>query len=956
MAEVSPAIENSIEKIVKSMSTLPEQQRALLNHLSVIAEGLKLKDKVNLSESAEDIEDTVEKSIREKIENDKKQQSSIDELSESQKEATKNLDIYSKSAKIVATDLYNTGKGLIESNGSFKGLADALGNIPLLGGVFSAFAGMLGVVDSTIESYRTVTMSGIQFDNGILGLMESSGELGQSLEKTSKMFAEHNTVIQRVGAPAFTNFIKEMRQSSSNLYALGFTYDDIIERSAEFLETQRNLTGLRALNEQEQKQLFNRAVDEFYDAAQMTGQGVTALLSELNKMSEDPTTRLLLQRLPIEGQAALTSIQGMSPDMAKNLMEALQKGSLERIKDWPAIMASGMGPAYQALMQAIQQGGPDTNERVGQIFKEFEGTAEFNAVMYLERGQEEYAKFAAEFAAIANRINTDGLQKAADQTIDPDTAKILDTRQQITGVMRDIREQIMKGATSLMGPDGIGPALTEGLNAFNEFLSNPENMEIITSIISGIGSFVKAIHDISKFILSAFGINSPWATALATGSGLYMGKLLLSALVKSLFKRTIGKMLSISGAKFITSSFRRMGGRYGVAATALGSAALLYGDDLVGLAQSLFSDSEGEDAEDVEEDDGEIEEDSREVQEFIDGAMEESRAARAELDQAADEIEGQSATVAETVSELQKQSELLESELGDNERDLLGEIEDTPPELPVEATTIDEPPEIRTPRVPEATIVDEPPVIRTADVPEATVVPDNVPDETARLRDLTEGMYPQLLSSLERNPELLAYGSDLERILSEIQTLEDDKLADPSTFDRSKIPLIMGDLSETSHEIARIANSYNDTGLKALNEDMFKTLLNRLNDLNYSDNPGSLERSEDFSKLLRSGAFGPDIPLERLDEFAELMRSGNLTMPSDTSGDIGRDRLPIPSERANTGNTDELNIIEEEKRFQLQLAAMEKETIELLRLSTRHTEIAAKVTRDAYLQATSSIG
>lgn len=573
MSEIPSAVLESLESIAKSLENTPSYQRSMIEELTIIATAMGYKEvnMKNLIETIDENTDLFGESIEERKKTERENKRSDEDYEIGHKDLGGKLGSFIGATSLATKGVYSSAKALANTDGSLKSLTDALSNLPVIGGIFSALGFLAGIVDETVASYGTAAKSGIQFSDGIFGLMRTSGELGLGLKETAEMFAKYSTVVQRVGAPAFSSFIKEVRTNSDKLYALGFTYDDIIEKSAEFLETQRNLTGLRVLNEQEQKILFDQAVDEFYKAAQITGVGVTELLEEFNKMSKDANTRLIMKQLPATGQRTLAMIQSQSPEMAATLMEALQKGGIQRVQNYSELLASGVAEEYEKILRIIQSGDSNSMENVRDSMKSAAANIEQNALVFLQRGQDNIAAHAALFAKIANDFSTADIKSTSEAAaVDESTKAVMELQPAIRNAIADVRQKVLEGAISMLGPGtDLNKMLTSVISGLGDFLKDPKTMEGLKFLLGGLSWIGTKIKDAVVGILGLFGLDTPINTALVLGVGSMIGTLFGGTIITTLARVIFGGVFRLAGGLMTKGVKSKFGLIAAVAGTAL---------------------------------------------------------------------------------------------------------------------------------------------------------------------------------------------------------------------------------------------------------------------------------------------------------------------------------------------------------------------------------------------------
>lgn len=595
---MSEIVNESLERIAESLKGLPSDTKEMVRQLDIIVQGLKILRPKDMAKVFAEVETEAKNLSKTKKTSRDKIDKIFGEHEEAVEETSKSIGIMGVLTKDTGRQFGRFGRSLTRVDGSFKSFANSMGELPVIGGVFAGFAVLAGVVDSTIDAYRTVTQAGVQFQNGILGLVQSSGELGLSLDDTAKMYKTYNNTIQRIGAPAFTGFIKQVRANSGDLYALGFSYKDIVESSASFLETQRNLTGLRTLNQQEQSKLFDNTIKEFYNAAQITGVGVEEMLKSLKSLSEDPRTRLILKSLPEAGQNLMATLQSIDPKMAETVLEAIQKGALERVSNYEDIVVSGTTDLVQGIVNMAKTG--SGNAAAAAFLKSHEAELMQRVGQLGRAGLDGALNFGAGLLKTMNDLVLDPKQTPDGSGTDKLSELLLKLGPQINESISLIRETLLKFTVDILGPDGaFGEILAKGLIKFIGVVTNPDNIDALIMLIDGVVRFTTVIDGFSKSILAFAGAESPLTQVILTGMiGLVAAKTALwlaKAATTNLFGSIFGALGNAVGLGVRRSPLGRfIKGTAAVAALAAGGAYLydkMYNDETPAAAPPPPADS-----------------------------------------------------------------------------------------------------------------------------------------------------------------------------------------------------------------------------------------------------------------------------------------------------------------------------------------------------------------------------
>ena len=108
--------------------------------------------------------------------------------------------------------------------------ADVFNGIPILGTMFSAVA---GAVTNTINAYQVAASSGASFGGSLRNFNRAASEAGMTMEEFGNMIRQNGQgmlgfgTTTESGAQNFAKVSKQLRSTSSELYALGYSTKDI---------------------------------------------------------------------------------------------------------------------------------------------------------------------------------------------------------------------------------------------------------------------------------------------------------------------------------------------------------------------------------------------------------------------------------------------------------------------------------------------------------------------------------------------------------------------------------------------------------------------------------------------------------------------------------------------------------------------------------------------------------
>lgn len=567
MADISSTIEESIVNISKVLSDSSKEQEKMLSYLKNIAKSLdKNVRSEDLNKEIKNYKTTVLKKRVELGDELEKQNRINEELIDNQEAYLISENKRRLSLSKLSDALSDTYRSVSEFQGSFTGLGNILGKLPIIGAILTPIMGLINILDDQLDMFQTVSKSGLQFSDGLTGVNVAVAKIGVGFERGTEILTQYNNLIQRVGIQSFGNFFESVRKTSNNLVRLGFSNDDLVKYSAEYLETQKNLTGLRRFNEVQQSKDFNNVMMEFYKASQMTGVAIGEIIEQLRSMSEDSRTRQVLQSLSQESQQSLALLRARSPEMAERMEQAILRGGIERIDDYGDLIASDLAGVYQSLYNALKAG--LSPEQLVNFIAPLGKAADERAKLYATQIRDKEAYLNAELGALANSFVTN--TQAAANASEGVGKELLELEQNFRNLINKLQEGISRTIGAFLDPNSpFGEFLNSGLKKLNNWLASNDVIEVVKNFITSIMGLTDTFLSISGGALSWM-LKSP-LNAVVSGVGFLLAGIAGSAILKNILARgaiTLSKLL-----------IRGLGGK-GIAAIAAGAAGLYAYDSL----------------------------------------------------------------------------------------------------------------------------------------------------------------------------------------------------------------------------------------------------------------------------------------------------------------------------------------------------------------------------------------
>lgn len=237
---------------------------------------------------------------------------------------------------------------------SVESAASTFNGIPVVG---TAFAAVASATTRAADSFNQVTASGASFGGSVNNMARSASQAGMTLDNFAGLIAENGEGMLAFGtttgegAARFARLSKEVRDTGSDLYSLGFSTKDINEGLGTFGK-QIRMQGLqRGMTDRELIEGSQQYLKEMDKLAKITG--------ETRKEKEAEREQLLADA---QFQASMAGLQKDVRDSFLDTVQVMPKGMQDFTKD---ILATGT--ATQEANQAILAQMPQTGELLTQF-------------------------------------------------------------------------------------------------------------------------------------------------------------------------------------------------------------------------------------------------------------------------------------------------------------------------------------------------------------------------------------------------------------------------------------------------------------------------------------------------------------------------------------------------------------------------------------------------------------
>ena len=411
-------------------------------------------------------------------------------------------------------------------DGSASGVAAMFDGIPLFGKAFSAVA---GAADDVVKSYTAVSQSGATFGGSIANFSKSASEAGMTMAEFGALIKSNGQGMLGFGATTedgaknFARVAKQVRTTGSDLYALGFSTQEINSGLANYgaLMRQQGLQGKKSNDELAKgAKSYLKEMDQL---AKITGEERSAKEAQAKQLAADAQFQASMAGMNEEVRASFRNTVLGLPGPLQNFTKDMLANGVATTEENQKLMA--MMPQSAAMMQKLnakmQRGEQVTMEErnaLNNLMKQ-EGGKNLQNIKQAGAASSELAGVVGGLAA-TQQINTDGVKEAteAQKQAQANTDKF---NEKMAGMQQRIAE-VSNTFKGLLANSGILDVMMQAFDFISkvamEYLVPAFN--IITSAVikvaNGISLLLAPVIDYisEKFGASGLGGTVEWIDGL----------------------------------------------------------------------------------------------------------------------------------------------------------------------------------------------------------------------------------------------------------------------------------------------------------------------------------------------------------------------------------------------------------------------------------------------------------
>jgi len=319
----------------------------------------------------------------------------------------------------------DTVTGAVESlsrlDGSATGAAQMFSSIPIFGKLFSAVA---GAADDVTKSFVAVSQTGATFGGSISNFATAASQAGMSMAEFGSMIQKNGNAMTAFGttteggASNFARVSKQLRGTSSELYALGFSTQDINQGLASYgaLMKSQGLQGKKS--NAELAQGAKTYLKEMDALAKATGQSRAQVEESMAAMAKDAQFQASMSGLGEGVRNSFLAVTGGLPKGLETFAKDIMSTGTATTEENQKLMA--MMPQSAAMLQRMnqkmQRGEAVTLEErnaLNNLMKQ-EGAKNLQNIKYAGAASAELGGTVNALAA-TQQINADGLKQATEE-------------------------------------------------------------------------------------------------------------------------------------------------------------------------------------------------------------------------------------------------------------------------------------------------------------------------------------------------------------------------------------------------------------------------------------------------------------------------------------------------------------------------------------------------------------
>jgi muramidase (phage lysozyme) len=425
------------------------------------------------------------------------------------------------------------GGGALKALGiGAKKTGEAAGELAVAFGEFAT-----GELQNVVEAYRKVGSAGAIGAGGMGEMYDSAIKLGIGLQGFAEVVSKNSQSLAyagggtKAGTDALVKLTEQSTQYENSLLALGYTFSEMRDDSAKFLERNRILGTASFKDQKKLAEASNAYMLQLDQLARVTGKSRDEIAKQLDQQMKDVRFQSTLRILEAKnGKESREAVENVATMLGENVDEASRKGFMD------VMSGAANTPEAQAFLQTLTESGKQALQdmRTGSLKDATEGfkrITQSQKAWYEGRGGDEtFSRIAKTGTAVesmipslmkssqmndeyyANLSKVNDEQKAASEAKDDDTKRVIDSQKKLQQMGQKLDEITRKE---------VLPNAAKAINAFTDALD-----EFVDLASKALGIKVKKKEPTSGLFSFGGGEAAKAHAGAVAGSSPHMGALM----------------------------------------------------------------------------------------------------------------------------------------------------------------------------------------------------------------------------------------------------------------------------------------------------------------------------------------------------------------------------------------------------------------------------------------------
>ncbi len=234
--------------------------------------------------------------------------------------AMKFLEVGAASANLI--------KGMSNVGDSLTGAAASFNSIPIIGGALAAtFGAVAEAAEKSAKAYQSAAQTGASFGGSMNNFIKTASQAGMTMEQFGALIKSNGVGMLgfggtvEEGAKRFGAVSKALRSSSNDLYALGFSTQEINEGLASYGKLMRMTGRSQNMTTQELANGAKNYMKELDALAKITGEDRKQQEAKMERLAKDGQYQAMLSTKDEKTRKSFDSLMSQTPDALQGFVK-----------------------------------------------------------------------------------------------------------------------------------------------------------------------------------------------------------------------------------------------------------------------------------------------------------------------------------------------------------------------------------------------------------------------------------------------------------------------------------------------------------------------------------------------------------------------------------------------------------------------------------------------------------